>query len=174
MKLLFLIIIVGHVLQGVRACPFRSRPHRRLRVTYLHIIAHPVQDCKRTYRCSAVQKQSLFVGVYAGKNIAKNVFVRGICVFCAAYISQLHRATTSTAPAGVNACRSTRDVCSNGKAPRADMESAPHGAGKAMLVIPNKSLNQQKIPEQTFEDLCLDVTKKIPCLKIHPIFCLLF
>ena len=22
--------------------------------------------------------------------------------------------------------------------------------------------------------LCLDVTKKIPCLKIHPIFCLLF
>jgi hypothetical protein len=49
---------------------------------------------------------------------------------------------------------STRDVCSNGKAPRADTESAPTVRG-TMLVIPNKSL-KQKIPEQTFEDFGAD------------------
>ena len=41
-----------------------------------------------------------------------------------------------------------------GKAPRADTESAPTVQG-TMLVIPNKSL-KQKIPEQTFEDFGAD------------------
>ena len=45
-------------------------------------------------------------------------------------------------------------LCSNGKAPWADMESAPTVRG-AMFVIPNKSL-KQKIPEQTFEDFGAD------------------
>ena len=47
-----------------------------------------------------------------------------------------------------------QDVCSNGKVPWADMESAPTVQG-TMLVIPNKSL-KQKIPEQTFEDFGAD------------------
>ena len=31
-----------------------------------------------------------------------------------------------------------------------------------------------KNPRTNVRGFCLDVTKKIPCLKIHPIFCLLF
>ena len=84
----------------------------------------------------------------AGKNYKKCFFVRNRCI-CIAYILRLHRATSLQRRMG-QCSPSTRDVCSNGKAPRADTESAPTVRG-TMLVIPNKSL-KQKIPEQTFED----------------------
>lgn len=88
----------------------------------------------------------------AGKNCKKCFHVRDRCI-CIAHILQLHRPSRLQHRRG-QCSPATRDVCSNGKAPRADTESAPTVQG-TMFVIPNKSL-KQKIPEQTFEDFGAD------------------
>ena len=108
-------------------------------------------DCKRS--TAVVPSKTVNSGrCNAGKNCKKCFRVRDRCI-CTAYISRLYRATSLQRRKG-QCLSSTRDVCSNGKDPRADMESAPTVRG-AMLVIPNKSL-KQKIPEQTFEDFGAD------------------
>lgn len=38
----------------------------------------------------------------------------------------------------------------------------------------NDTANKKSLWHFFVTGFCLDVTKKIPCLKIHPIFCLLF
>ena len=58
------------------------------------------------------------------EKIAKKCFcARDRCI-CTTYISQLHRATSLQRRRG-QCSPAPQDVCSNGKDPRADMESAP-------------------------------------------------
>ena len=126
-------------------------------------------DCKRS-TAVAPSKAVNSGRCNAGKNCKKCFCVWDRCI-CTAYILHLHRTTSLQRRRG-QCLSSTRDVCSNGKAPRADTESAPTVRGDD--ACHSKQITKTKNPRTNVRGFCLDVTKKIPCLKIHPIFCLLF
>ena len=126
-------------------------------------------DCKRS-TAVVPAKTVTFGRCNAGKKSQKNVFVCRIGVFVPrTFRSCIGHHAYSTA--GINARQRPGTFAVMARLRGRIWNPPLRCEGDACHP---KQITKTKNPRTNVRGFCLDVTKKIPCLKIHPIFCLLF